>query len=86
MPTGEKDFAPMSRGSQILAMTIEEAHAAIAEAERVGFDLSLVDSNLALSVEERLLRHDAALEFKLALRAAGEAMYAQAAQAAATSR
>ena len=67
-------------------MTIEQAHAAIAEAERAGFDLSLVDSNLALSVEERLLRHDAALEFKLALRAAGEAMYAQAAHAAAASR
>ena len=67
-------------------MTKEEAHAAIAEAERVGFDLSLVDSNLALSVEERLLRHDAALEFKLALRAAGEAMYAQAAHSAATPR
>lgn len=67
-------------------MTKEQAHAAIEEAEKAGFDLSLIDSNLALSIEERLLRHDAALEFKLALRAAGEAMYAQAARAAATAR
>ena len=67
-------------------MTEEQAHAAIAEAERVGFDLSLVDSNLALSNEQRLLRHDAALEFKQALRAAGEAMYAQAARTSAPAR
>jgi hypothetical protein len=64
-------------------VTKDEAYAAIEEAEKAGFDLTLVDSNLALSIEERLLRHDAALEFKLTLRAAGEAMYAQAAQAAA---
>jgi hypothetical protein len=67
-------------------MTETQAYAAIAEAERAGFDLSLVDSNLALSVEQRLLRHDAALEFKLALRAAGEAMYAQAASVAPPAR
>jgi hypothetical protein len=67
-------------------MTKEQAHVAIAEAERAGFDLSLVDCNLALSIEDRMLRHDEALEFKLALRAAGEAMYAQAAQAAAPAR
>jgi hypothetical protein len=48
----------------------------IEEAERAGFDLSLVDSNLRLSVEERLLRHDAALELVLELRAAGAAIYA----------
>ena len=71
----EKDFARRLRAAQPDAMTEEQAHAAIAEAERAGFDLSLVDSNLALSIEERLLWHDAALEFKLALCAAGEAMY-----------
>ena len=59
---------------------------AIAEAEKAGFDLSLVDSNLRLSVEERLLRHDSALELVQALRAAGAAMYAQAAPAAASAR
>jgi hypothetical protein len=42
---------------------------AIAEAERAGFDLSLIDSNLRLSYEERLLRHDAALAMVLELRA-----------------
>jgi hypothetical protein len=67
-------------------MTREQAQAAILEAERAGLDLSLVDSNLRLSLEDRLRRHDAALEFKLALRAAGEAMYAQAARAATPAR
>jgi hypothetical protein len=45
-----------------------------------------VESNLRLSIEARLLRHDAALELKLALRAAGEAMYAQAARTPAPAR
>jgi hypothetical protein len=67
-------------------MTREQAQAAIREAERAGLDLSLVDSNLRLSLEDRLRRHDAALAFKLALRAAGEAMYAQAARASAPAR
>lgn len=67
-------------------MTKEQAQAAIAEAERAGLDLSLVESNLRLSIEARLLRHDAALELKLALRAAGEAMYAQAARTPAPAR
>jgi hypothetical protein len=67
-------------------MTRAQAQAAIREAERAGLDLSLVDSNLRLSPEDRLRRHDAALAFKLALRAAGEAMYAQAARAAAPAR
>ncbi|MBI5771536.1 MAG: hypothetical protein HZA93_27430 [Verrucomicrobia bacterium] len=58
-------------------MSIEQARAAIAEAERVGFDLSLVDCNLAVTPEERCLRHAAALEFALALRAAGEKLYAR---------
>jgi hypothetical protein len=44
-------------------MTKEQAHAAIAEAERAGFDLSLVDYNLSLKPEERCLQHAAALEF-----------------------
>jgi hypothetical protein len=42
-------------------MTKEQAQEAIAEAERAGLDLSLVDSNLGLSLEERLRRHEAAL-------------------------
>lgn len=67
-------------------MTADEARAAIAEAERAGHDLSLVDSNLRLPVEERLLRHDAALEFALELRAAGEKSRARTASAAAAAR
>ena len=83
---GEKDFARCRSTDQPHAMTKEQAQAAIAEAERAGLDLSLVDSNLGLSFEERLRRHDAALEFKLALRAAGQAMYAQAARTPAPAR
>jgi len=62
------------------------AEKAIEEAERAGFDLSLVDSNLELSFEDRLLRHDSALELVLEMRAAGAAMYAQAAPSPATPR
>ncbi len=35
---------------------------AIEEARRAGIDLSLVDSNLALSYEQRWLKHDQALQ------------------------
>lgn len=65
---------------------MNEYEQAIAEAEKAGFDLSLIDSNLRLTVEERLLRHDAALELVLELRAAGAAMYAQTAPAAESAR
>jgi len=44
---------------------------AIEEAERAGFDLSLVDSNLRLSFEQRALRHADALSLALELREAG---------------
>ena len=50
---------------------------AIAEAERAGFDLSLVDSNLRLSFEQRALRHAAALALALELREAGLKKHAQ---------
>ena len=65
---------------------MNEHEQAIAEAEKAGFDLSLIDSNLRLTVEERLLRHDAALELVLKLRAAGAAMYAQTTPAAESAR
>jgi hypothetical protein len=58
-------------------MTKEQAHVAIAEAERAGFDLSLVDCNLAVTPERRCLHHASALEFALELRAAGERLYAR---------
>ncbi|QYM80840.1 hypothetical protein K0B96_13185 [Horticoccus luteus] len=59
---------------------------AITAAERAGFDLNLIDCNLALSPEQRLLRHDAALELAQELRKAGEARYAQPAPAPAKAR
>ena len=54
---------------------------AIEEARRAGFDLDLLDSNLALTPEQRALRHDSALELVLALREAG-ATHAQLASVA----
>lgn len=59
---------------------------AIADAERAGFDLSLIDYNLSLTYEQRLLQHDSALELMLALRAAGERLYAKTPPAASTAR
>ncbi|MFM9090853.1 MAG: hypothetical protein ACKOUK_03815 [Verrucomicrobiota bacterium] len=67
-------------------MTEEQAKAAIAEAERAGLDLTLVDSNLALSLEDRLRRHDAALAFQRALRAATATSDASTARTAASAR
>lgn len=46
---------------------------ALEEARRAGIDLDLLDSNLALTYEERVLRHESALELMLALREAGTA-------------
>jgi hypothetical protein len=59
---------------------------AIEEAEKAGFDLSLVDLSLAVSPEERVLQHAAALQFALELSAAGAAYYAQSALAAQPAR
>jgi len=38
---------------------------AIDEAERAGFDMSLIDANLGYSYEQRVLLHDSALELAL---------------------
>ena len=43
----------------------------LAEAERAGFDLSLLNSNLRLSFEERIERHEAARLLADELRRAG---------------
>ena len=45
------------------------AEDAIEEAHRAGFDVDLLDTNLALTPEERWRQHDAALELVLALEA-----------------
>ena len=54
---------------------------ALEDARRAGIDLDLLDSNLALTYEERVLRHESALELVLALREAG-ATYEKSASAA----
>ncbi len=65
MLCGPRDFvityAPMSTPSD-----------AIEEARRAGLDLDLLESNLALAPEERVLRHESALELVLALKEAGK--------------
>lgn len=49
---------------------------ALEEARQAGFDLNLIDLNLALSPEERVLRHAAALALAQEMRKAGEALRA----------
>jgi hypothetical protein len=44
---------------------------AIEEAERAGFDLSLIDANLSYSYEKRVLLHDAALALALEMERVG---------------
>jgi hypothetical protein len=51
---------------------------AIEEARRAGLDLNLIDLNLELSPEQRVLKHDAALELMLECRKAGAALYGHA--------
>jgi hypothetical protein len=50
---------------------MKPANQALDEARRAGIDLDLLDSNLALTYEQRVLRHESALELVLALREAG---------------
>lgn len=50
---------------------MEQPNQALEDARRAGIDLDLLDSNLALTYEERALRHESALELVLALREAG---------------
>jgi hypothetical protein len=45
----------------------EKEDPAIGAARRAGFDIDLLDSNLALTVAQRWRQHDNALEFALAL-------------------
>ena len=50
---------------------MKPADDALAEAQRAGFDLNLLDFNLALSPDERLRQHDSARKLCQALREAG---------------
>lgn len=52
---------------------MDQATQALEDARRAGIDLDLLDSNLALTHEQRVLRHDSALELVLELREAGAA-------------
>ena len=65
---------------------LPDIHPAIAAAEKAGFDINLIDCNLALTPEDRLLRHDSALELAQALRKAGELSRAQSSSFAPTTR
>jgi hypothetical protein len=52
---------------------MEQPDPALEEARRAGIDLDLLDTNLALTVEQRWNQHDAALKLALKLEAAGKA-------------
>jgi hypothetical protein len=62
---------------------MNSADKALEEARQAGFDLNLVDLNLALTPEERVLRHAAALALAQEMREAGEALRAQSTSVAA---
>ena len=49
---------------------MEETDPALEEARKAGIDLDLLDSNLALTYEQRALRHESALELVLMLQEA----------------
>lgn len=69
---GRKSGFACNRDAAILRGMDDPAQA-IEEARRAGIDLALVDSNLALSYEERVLRHASAQELMWALKEAGAA-------------
>jgi hypothetical protein len=52
-----------------------EPLSAIEEAERAGFDMSLLDANLSYTYEKRVLLHDAALELALELERIGRQLH-----------
>jgi hypothetical protein len=61
-------------------------HPDVAAARRAGFDINLIECNLALTPEERALRHASALELVLLLRNAGNNIHAQPASSVAANR
>ena len=62
-PAWDFPFANAAARTNVAPMPIDAD--AIAEAERAGFDLSLVDSSLALTHEQRAEQHDSALALVL---------------------
>jgi hypothetical protein len=65
-------------------MNSNSAEKALEEARQAGFDLNLIDLNLALTPEERVLRHAAALALAQEMRKAGEELRAKSAPSAPT--
>lgn len=64
----EKKLCTGPRGEK--SERVQNAEEILADARRAGIDLDLLDSNLALSYEDRVLRHASALELVCALREA----------------
>jgi hypothetical protein len=52
---------------------MESADQALEAARKAGIDLDLLDLNLAMTYEERVLHHESARSLMLALREAGSA-------------
>jgi len=65
---------------------MEQPNQALEDARRAGIDLDLLDTNLALSVKERWLQHDAAMELAFKLEEAGKARDAKLRSITATAR
>jgi len=61
-------------------------HSVIDIAVRAGIDLGLVDDNLRLTPEQRVLQHQAALDFALEVERAGQRLRERSAKTPATTR
>ena len=59
---------------------------AIEVAARAGIDLGLVDDNLRLTPEQRVLQHQAALDFALEVERAGQRLRERSAKTSAATR
>ena len=70
-------FAAKGNPAKGGAVNPTEQAEALESARRAGIDLSLVDSNLALTVSERWQQHDAALDLVIKLQAAREKLNAE---------
>lgn len=70
-------FATKVNPSKCSAVNPNEQTDALEAARRAGIDLSLIDSNLELSVKERWQQHDAALDLVIKLQAAREKLNAE---------
>lgn len=69
-------------GLELRSMTTRPS--AVDEAERAGFDLSLIEANLSYSYEKRVLLHDRALALALEFERAGRQLRGDSQSAAPT--